>query len=165
MPAASRMARVRIERRAVGACIIRDRKPVSQPVSEAVANFVGIETILRGTVDSQTEGFAEVRVGTGQRIAVTSIVPPETEVALCLRPEEVTLLAPSETVIPSSARNYFSARVTRILPWGITFKVHLDCGFPLVAFVTRPSLDILHLAEGSVVIATFKATAVHVIAQ
>ena len=135
----------------------------SQPVSEAVANFVGIETILRGTVDSQTEGFAEVRVGTGQRIAVTSILPPETEVALCLRPEEVTLLAPSETVIPSSARNYFSARVTRILPWGITFKVHLDCGFPLVAFVTRPSLDILHLAEGSVVIATFKATAVHVI--
>jgi tungstate transport system ATP-binding protein len=68
-------------------------------------------------------------------------------------------------VTPSSARNYFPARVTKVLPWGMAFKVHLDCGFPLVAFVTRPSLDILHLAEGSTVIATFKATAVHVITQ
>ena len=137
----------------------------SQPVSETVANFVGIETILRGTVISQTQGFAEVRVGAGEQIAVTSVLPPETEVTLCLRPEEVTLLAPTEAVITSSARNYFPARVTKVLPWGMAFKVHLDCGFPLVAFVTRPSLDILHLVEGSTVIATFKATAVHVITQ
>jgi tungstate transport system ATP-binding protein len=137
----------------------------SQPLSETVANFVGIETILRGTVISQTQGFAEVRVGAGEQIAVTSVLPPETEVTLCLRPEEVTLLAPTEAVITSSARNYFPARVTKVLPWGMAFKVHLDCGFPLVAFVTRPSLDILHLVEGSTVIATFKATAVHVITQ
>jgi molybdopterin-binding protein len=43
--------------------------------------------------------------------------------------------------------------------------VHLDCGFPLAAFVTRPSVEILGLREGGAVIATFKATAVHVIAQ
>jgi tungstate transport system ATP-binding protein len=137
----------------------------SQPVSETVASFVGIETILRGTIGSQQSGFAEVDVGAGRRIAVASSLTPGSNVTLCLRPEEVTLLALSEAATPSSARNYFPARVTRILPWGSMFKVHLDCGFPLVAFVTRPSIDILDLHEGSTVAATFKATAVHVIVR
>jgi tungstate transport system ATP-binding protein len=141
----------------------------SQPSNERVASFVGIETILRGTVESQSGGFAEIRVDSGQRIAVVSPLPPGTEVALCLRPEEVTLLAPTGEAIhelplrPSSARNHFPARITKILPWGMVFKLHLDCGFPLVAFVTRPSMEVLNLREGGTIIATFKATAVHVI--
>ena len=134
-----------------------------QPVSETVASFVGIETILRGRVESQAEGFAEVRVGSGERVAAASSLPAGAAVTLCIRPEEVTLLAATEVSLPSSARNHFPARVTRILPWGIAFKVHLDCGFPLVAFVTRPSIEVLGLHEGAPVIATFKATAVHVI--
>jgi tungstate transport system ATP-binding protein len=143
----------------------------SQPINETVASFVGVETILHGRVESQGEGLAEVRVGSGVHIAAASSLPTGAEVTLCIRPEEVTLLAPPVGAThespppPSSARNHFPAQVTRILPWGIVFKVHLDCGFPLVAFVTRPSLEILGLREGGAVIATFKATAVHVIAD
>jgi tungstate transport system ATP-binding protein len=80
----------------------------------------------------------------------------------------VTLLALPEKGMheqPSSARNHFFARVTRIIPWGLAYKIHLDCGFPLVAFVTRPSLEVLDLHEGGTVLATFKATAVHVLRQ
>ena len=142
-----------------------------QPVNETVASFVGIETILRGRVESQVAGFAEVRVSSGERVATASSFAAGTPVTLCIRPEEVTLLAPTVGAMhelplqPSSARNHFPARVTRILPWGVALKVHLDCGFPLVAFVTRPSIEILNLREGGTVIATFKATAVHVIAE
>jgi tungstate transport system ATP-binding protein len=142
----------------------------SQPSSEAVASFVGIETILRGRVSSQNEGFAVVQLHTGPQVAVASTLPLGAKVTLCIRPEEVTLFAlPAQTVHdlpfpPSSARNAFSARVSKIVPWGMVFKVHLDCGFPLVAFVTRPSLEVLNLREGNLVGATFKATAVHVIA-
>ena len=138
----------------------------SQPVNETVASFVGIETILRGTVESQSDGFAEIGVAVGKRIAAASPLPVGTEVTLCLRPEEVTLLAPPEEGMheqPSSARNHFLAHVTRIIPWGLAYKIHLDCGFPLVAFVTRPSLEVLHLQAGATVLATFKATAVHVL--
>jgi tungstate transport system ATP-binding protein len=138
----------------------------SQPVNETVASFVGVETILRGTVESQSDGFAEIGVAPEKRIAVASPLPVGTEVTLCLRPEEVTLLALPEEGIheqPSSARNHFFARVTRIIPWGLAYKIHLDCGFPLVAFVTRPSLEVLDLREGGTVLATFKATAVHVL--
>ncbi|MCL6641842.1 MAG: ATP-binding cassette domain-containing protein [Candidatus Bipolaricaulota bacterium] len=142
-----------------------------QPVSEAVASFVGVETILRGVVESQDEGFATVQIHTGPQVAVASTLPPGTKVILCIRPEEVTLFAPPAKAthglpLPaSSARNAFPARVGKIVPWGVVFKVHLDCGFPLVAFVTRPSLEALSLREGSLVGATFKATAVHVIAE
>jgi len=140
-----------------------------QPVNERVASFVGIETILRGRVESQTEGFAEVRVSPDEKIAVASPTPVGTEVTVCIRPEEVTLVGAEpmheSSLQPSSARNHFAARVTHIVPWGVAFKVHLDCGFPLVAFVTRPSIELLNLCEGARVIATFKATAVHVIAE
>jgi tungstate transport system ATP-binding protein len=137
----------------------------SQPVNEIVASFVGVETILRGRIETQVAGFAEVRVGSGERIAAASSLPVGTAVTLCIRPEEVTLLAPTEVPFSSSARNHFPAQVVRIIPWGVALKVHLDCGFPLVAFVTRPSVEILGLREGATVIATFKATAVHVIAE
>jgi tungstate transport system ATP-binding protein len=137
----------------------------SQPINEKVASFVGIETILRGHIESQSEGFAEVRVGTGGGIAAASSLAEGTAVTVCIRPEEVTLLALPESPIPSSARNHFAATVTRIVPWGVAFKVHLDCGFPLVAFVTRPSIELLDLCAGKQLIATFKATAVHVIAS
>jgi tungstate transport system ATP-binding protein len=136
-----------------------------QPINEKVASFVGIETILRGRIESQAEGFAEVRVGASRCIAATSSLPVGTAVTLCIRPEEVTLLASAGESAPSSARNHFPATVTRIVPWGIAFKVHLDCGFPLVAFVTRPSIDLLNLRVGETIAATFKATAVHVIAD
>jgi tungstate transport system ATP-binding protein len=134
-----------------------------QPVSETVASFVGIETILRGRVTSQTGGFAEVQIDSGAHIAAASSVAGGTEVTVCIRPEEVTLLTPSEAPLASSARNHFPARVTKIVPWGVAFKVHLDCGFPLVAFVTGPSIELLSLREEGRVTATFKATAVHVI--
>lgn len=136
-----------------------------QPINEKVASFVGIETILRGQVESQTEGFAKIRVGTGASIAVASPLPQGAEVTLCIRPEEVTLTGMAADASPSSARNHFSARISRIVPWGVAFKVHLDCSFPLVAFVTRPSIELLGLREGERVVATFKATAVHVIAD
>ncbi len=137
----------------------------SQPVNETVANFVGIETILRGQVVSQTEGIAEVRVGSGQQLTVASSFLVGTEVTLCIRPEEVTLVELTAEHISSSARNHFSATVQRVVPWGAAFKVHLDCGFPLAAFVTRPSIELLDLREGKQVAAAFKATAIHVIAQ
>jgi tungstate transport system ATP-binding protein len=135
------------------------------PVNETVASFVGTETILRGRIETQAAGFAEVHVGSGQRIATATALPVGTAVTLCLRPEEVTLLAATEAPLSSSARNRFPARVVEIIPWGVALKVHLDCGFPLVAFITRPSVEILGLRAGGTVVATFKATAVHVIAR
>ena len=53
--------------------------------------------------------------------------------------------------------------MTRLVPKGPYFKAELDCGFFLTAFVTARSIEELALKEGSPVLASFKATAVHVI--
>jgi tungstate transport system ATP-binding protein len=46
---------------------------------------------------------------------------------------------------------------------GHFLKLTLDCGFPLVSYVTREAFAGLGLQEGKEVFASFKATAVHLI--
>ncbi|MEW6188820.1 MAG: ABC transporter ATP-binding protein, partial [Actinomycetota bacterium] len=141
------------------------------PVNERVANFVGVETILSGTVVSQRNGLADVEV-TGGEVEVLCDSSVGEKVLLCIRPEEVTLQgtrnekreARSEgRELISSARNRFLSVVKKVIPQGAIVKVRLDCGFPLVSFVTKQSAEELNLEEGRTVVASFKATAVHVI--
>jgi len=42
-------------------------------------------------------------------------------------------------------------------------RVAVDCGFPLVALITKQSLEDLQLRVGDEVVASFKASAVHLI--
>ena len=62
-----------------------------------------------------------------------------------------------------SARNVFPGTIRTITPLGLFHRVRLDCGFDLVAYVTRQSLEELAWRREREVTASFKATAVHVI--
>jgi tungstate transport system ATP-binding protein len=89
-------------------------------------------------------------------------------VILCIRPENVTLSVQTGTIREdgrpvTSARNVFPGTVTGVTHMGFYQKVGLDCGFPLVSYVTIQSRESLKLAAGRRVTASFKATAVHVI--
>jgi tungstate transport system ATP-binding protein len=53
--------------------------------------------------------------------------------------------------------------VTKVIPLGPFFRIELDCGFFLSAFVTAQSLSELALEPGRAVVASFKATSVHLI--
>jgi molybdopterin-binding protein len=63
----------------------------------------------------------------------------------------------------SSARNRLNGRIVRATPQGPLVRVQVDCGFPLVALVTRASARELDLSESQQVTAAFKASAVHLI--
>ena len=52
-----------------------------------------------------------------------------------------------------------------LIPEGPVVRVMLDCGFPLVALVTKPGCEALALREGGPVAALVKAPHVHLIAQ
>jgi tungstate transport system ATP-binding protein len=83
-------------------------------------------------------------------------------VVFCIRPENVTLaLYPSKE--STSARNVFLGKIVKIISMGFYYKVQLDCGFPLIAYVTTHSLENLSLTEGKEVAASFKATSIHVV--
>jgi molybdopterin-binding protein len=63
----------------------------------------------------------------------------------------------------SSARNQLPGFVSRMVPQGSLMRVSVDCRIPLVASITRASAADMGLVEGGRVIATFKASAVHLI--
>ncbi|NPV05925.1 MAG: ABC transporter ATP-binding protein [Syntrophaceae bacterium] len=134
---------------------------MNRPVDEFVASFVGTETILSGRIRENRRGTLAITVN-GTEIEAVGEAPPGEEVVLCIRPENVTLAMSGQTKA-TSARNTFTGRIERIVPMGPYQRVHLDCGFPLVAYVTSQSLDGMGLIEGLQVAAFVKATAIHVI--
>jgi len=133
-----------------------------RPNGQKIARFVGIDSIMTGTVTKNTDGHAFIDVN-GVCIEAITPLQPRSRVELYLRPEEITisLPAPSGQGVKST-RNRLSGTITKILPNGPFIRVTIDCGFPLIALVTRLSSEDLHLAVGTAVIAEIKATAIHV---
>jgi tungstate transport system ATP-binding protein len=132
------------------------------PVAEDVARFVGVETIVSGQVIARDAGITRVRVG-GRTLEVAQAAAPGARVRVAIRPEDVTLTTPTGPGAPSSARNALAGQVTRITATDTGVSVVVDCGFPLVAIVTRRSLAELRLVEGAPVTAVFKASAAHLL--
>ncbi len=128
------------------------------PQNEQVANFVGMENIIKGVVISNDEGIATVNIGENT-IQTVSNYPVGKEVYACIRPEDITLALSSTQ---SSARNSFQAKVSRVTTSGPLSRVEIDCGFRLMALVTKISAEELNLQAGKEVYATFKATGVHI---
>jgi tungstate transport system ATP-binding protein len=134
---------------------------MNNPVNEFVANFVGMETVLVGRVLNNNDGSLLISIS-GREVDAVGESRPNDEVYCCIRPENVTI----DTRNPddfTSARNIFAARILAINSMGPFLKVSLDCGFPLVSYVTREAFATLQLAEGKEVYASFKATSIHLI--
>ncbi len=132
------------------------------PVDEEVAAFVGIETIASGRAREVRDGLATVDVA-GRVVEAAYAGGPGTDVLVCLRPEDVVLSPVEGSGAVTSARNHLAATVRRVLPAGPYVRVELDAGFPIVALITKQSLEDLALTPGAQVVASFKATAVHLI--
>lgn len=132
------------------------------PRNREVASFIGMENIVAGTITISSEGMVTVSIAAdpdGPGIQAVSDYPEGKDVYACIRPEDITLTPVSHR---SSARNSFQGTVTRLSSLGPLCKIGLDCGFPLVALITRVSAEELALRTRSQVHAAFKATAVHV---
>ncbi len=134
----------------------------TRPIDPEVAAFVGMETVVPGWVEETSEGLTRVRVGPALVEAAVA-APVGGAVLLCLRPEDVVLAPPAAAEGPSSARNRLMGRVTAVIPAGGLERVELDCGFPLVALITRRSAEELDVRPGARLLASFKASAVHLI--
>lgn len=131
----------------------------TRPVSAEVADFVGVETILNGEVTAKSDNLCAVRVG-GSMLEVVSGCDKGDKVLLCVRPEAVSISKAAEA---NSMRNHFRGRITAVEPWRLEYKLSMDCGFNLIAAVTKRSLDDMELKPGDEVFASFKATAAHLI--
>ncbi len=131
----------------------------SRPVSAEVAAFVGVETILPGKVISKQDNLCAVEAG-GKELMVVSDCEAGDSVYVCVRPEEVSVSLGADA---GGRRNNFKSKVVSVAPWGLEYKVELDCGFKLQAAVTKQLVEGLALKAGGGAYASFKATAVHLI--
>ena len=134
---------------------------MNTPADEFVASFVGVETIFRGRVVKRKDGALTVSVS-NREIEVVGRYEPGDEVVLCIRPENVVLSMDSMGT-QNSARNNFAGVIEKIVPLGLYYKITLNCGFVLTAYVTGHSCESMTLVPGKQITASFKATAVHVL--
>lgn len=133
----------------------------SRPVSNEVADFVGVENIIDGKIISNIDDLATIDAD-GHMIDAVSSYRGGDMVRICLRPDDI-IIAMDGANRKSSARNSFSGVITRITLLGAMVRLRVDCGFPLTVLVTKRSANDLGLDVGTKVIASFKATAVHLI--
>ena len=131
----------------------------SRPASKEVADFVGVETILSGEVTAKSDNLCSVLAG-GGTLEVVSACDIGDKVLVCVRPEAVAVSRAPEA---NSVRNHFRGRIISAEPWRLEYRLAIDCGFNLIAAVTKQSLDNMGLKPGDEVYASFKATAAHLI--
>jgi molybdopterin-binding protein len=83
------------------------------------------------------------------------------DVAVCIRADDVILLKGAEAL--TSSRNHLAATVRSVAREGMLMRVEVDCGFPLVALLTRQACEELALQPGERVVTLVKASKVHLI--
>jgi molybdate transport system ATP-binding protein len=132
----------------------------SRPKNAAVAQIVGVETVVQGHVIEQAYGLATVRVN-GTTLKGLGSEETGSPVFVCIRAEDVVLEQAGSGM--TSARNHLGGKVSEIIPHGVMVHVKIDCGFPLVAMITRGAQQELQLECGSPVVAVIKAGAVHLV--
>jgi tungstate transport system ATP-binding protein len=132
----------------------------SFPIDEEVARFVGVETVLPGRAHSVNEGLVTIEID-GREVEVVGEALPGERVLVCIRPEDIVLSRAD--MGPSSMRNHLEARVERTIPLGRFVRVVLNGQAPIVASITWQSHQEMDLKKGDRVLASFKATAAHII--
>jgi len=136
----------------------------SRPANLAVAGIVAVETVQPGRVVQAADGLVTVAVGTAKLMALDRDLPAGTrEIYVCIRAEDVILMGAQDT--RSSPRNRLPAVVRALTREGPVVRIDLDCGFPLLALLTRQACEELSLKENGRVLALIKAPHVHLIAR
>jgi molybdate transport system ATP-binding protein len=129
-----------------------------RPDSVEVARAVGVETVV--PVQPASDGIYRVAGSTVELRIAGATSAGEPGYAL-LRADEVTV--DRRAAAESSVRNQLSGTIRVITVEGPLVRLRIDCGFDLVALITRTALEELELREGERVVAMIKATAIRLV--
>lgn len=123
------------------------------PNSQFVAEFVGAENIIRGKA-------VKGAVNVAPDINIKAVSNNKSgNVTLTIRPEDIIL---SREPVVSSAQNSLPGRIVNLANKGPVYRITIDSGIMLTAFVTPQSVEQMALNSGDNIWATFKSTAVHI---
>lgn len=127
-----------------------------KPESKFVADFVGVENLIKGTAGEFNEGVTPIKTGS---LTIYSVTKKQGDVYMSIRPEDITI---SIEKISSSARNMIKGRVKEIVDVMSLIHLVIDAGELFTVFMTRKSFNDMQINVGMHVWMNFKASAVHV---
>jgi len=130
----------------------------TRPMNREVARIVGIDTIVPGSILKITNRTVVVRVG-GSTLESTIANEIKGDVFVCVRAEDVTLQR--DAARTEGHINTLAGVITRVALDGAGFRMTVDCGFELTAFLPRSSSEVLNLQAGDQVTASIDAMSVH----
>lgn len=154
----------------------------SQPINQAVAEFIGTRNILPARVTdptspSEVPPTAGPRTGSQDELVSISLVnsqgkdcanlsvagpkPKTDKVVACIQPESIVISITPET--HASSRNTFPGVIKRIIPSRHFSFLEVDCGVLITASVTNESIKELNLASGKNIQLLIKATAIRLL--
>lgn len=131
----------------------------TSPQTKEVAELVGVDNILAGTVVGKADNLVTIDVDGGAIEAISHYEIDEKVYAL-IRPEDITLTLSRDS---TSARNTFQGEIVKMALVGALIRIEINCGFSLLALVTKKSAEELNLTLGKSVHTSFKASAIRVI--
>ena len=129
----------------------------AHPATPPAARLVGIDAVVLGRITALADGLATIEAG-GQQLRASAHGAVGSEVALCIRAEDVTVALHDARDV--SALNHWRAVVRTEAPDGPFVRVVLDCGFRLAALVTRDAWARLALRPGDQAWAIVKAASI-----
>lgn len=127
-----------------------------KPKNKFVADFVGIENVMSGEIEDDSDGLVKIKTGL---VTVFTLTEKQGKVNFTVRPDEITI---SKEKVQTSARNTIQGKVIEIIDTGSLIKLLVDTGELFTVFITRESLNELNISIGTSVWLYFKASAVHV---
>jgi len=135
----------------------------AHPLTEQVADTVGIENRIGGLVESFDGGIATVRIEEG-KLEAKAVSAPGSRVILCVRSEHVQVSCLDKQFGSANAVNELRAKITRVTPGMTHCRVTLRCGKTvLVARIDPNSLISFDPREGEDVVVRLDPRTIHVI--
>ncbi len=130
---------------------------MKHPASAKVAQIVGIENLLSGTV-VQVDGEVLTLESDSIRLVAIGSAKVGQVGFICIRSDEIILERGS--LAQTSARNRLVGHVVARVSLPSQVRVVLDCGIHLEAVITGQAADELNLVPGAAVTAVMKASSV-----
>ena len=127
--------------------------------SVLVISIYFIEIIIFSNISRFSIKLRNVQINNYTLQAIADLEKDE-KVYAVVRTEDVTF---SLNQMSTSARNNFNGPVVKMNPVGTLVRIEIDCGFPLVGVVTAKTVAEMGIENGTLLYASFKATAIHVI--
>ncbi len=136
------------------------RDVFAAPADALVARFLGVENLLPAMAVPAPDGSHSLQLA-GQAFTIRSRAALSGPVLIAVRAEDIHFVAVGTA--EEAGRIRLPAVVTRLVPYGVPYRVELHAGVPIIGLAARHTVDRYQLAEGREVIVSFDAAAVHLV--